>query len=131
MYRSVILIVALLTINMSARCEEAPTAFRRRVQGIFFRRSPRPRLVPRPIVPTGVKRFAKTPASNGQTGSPISNTRMTTAYKSAPNNQYSAVEAPLIRLGIAQCRLLAHRVVSLPCDNTSAIGVTADSGKPS
>jgi hypothetical protein len=36
MYRSVILIVALLTINMSARSEEAPTAFPRRVQGIFF-----------------------------------------------------------------------------------------------
>jgi hypothetical protein len=108
MYRSVILIVALLTMNTSARSEEVPTANSpQEYKGSSSRHSPRPRLVLRPIVPTGVKRFAKTPASNGQTDSPISNTRMTTAYKSVPSNQYSAVEAPSARLGIAQRRLLA------------------------
>jgi hypothetical protein len=34
-------------------------------------------------------------------------------------------------LGALVALLLAHRVVSPLCNNTSAIGVTADSGKPS
>ena len=108
MYRSVIVIAALLTTDTSARSEGAPTAFpRSRVQGLFF--PPLAETAPRSKTDCADRRKAvcEDPASNGQMGSPISNTRMTTAYKSAPSNQYSAVEAPSVRLDIAQCRLLA------------------------
>jgi hypothetical protein len=75
-----------LSMNASARSEEAPTAIPpREYKGSSY-------LFPRPVVPT-VKRFAKTLASNGQTGSPISSTHMTAAYKSVQSNQHPAVEA--------------------------------------